>query len=51
LWIVDPCYDNVEEYHASQDGLRLREILAVREVLTAPLLPEFQFVMAELFKL
>ena len=51
LWMVDPRYDNVEVYHGGQYGLTLKEILAVRETLTEPLLPAFQYVIAELFKM
>jgi Uma2 family endonuclease len=50
LWMIDPRYDNVEVYHGSQYGLALKEILALREVLTEPLLPSFQYVIAELFQ-
>jgi Uma2 family endonuclease len=49
LWMVDPRYDNVEMYHASEYGLKLKGILAGREVLTESLLPEFQLAMIELF--
>lgn len=49
LWMVDPRYDNVEVYHATEYGLVLKEILAVREVLTEKSLPEFQMVIADLF--
>ena len=49
LWMVDPRYDNVEVYHATAYGLVLKEILAVREVLTEKSLPEFQMVIADLF--
>jgi Uma2 family endonuclease len=49
LWMVDPRYDNVEVYHATEYGLKLIGILAGREVLTEKLLPEFQLVIAELF--
>jgi Uma2 family endonuclease len=49
LWMIDPRYDNVEVYHASEYGLMLKGILAGREVLTEPLLPEFELVVAELF--
>lgn len=49
LWMIDPRYDNVEVYHASAYGLKLDRILAGREVLTEPLLPEFQLTVAELF--
>jgi Uma2 family endonuclease len=51
LWMVDPRYNNVEVYHATQYVLMLKEILAVREVLRDPLLPNFCFDMEELFKL
>src|SRR5271170_2642749 len=50
LWMVDPRYDNVEIYHGGQYGLALKGILAVREVLSEPLLPDFQLPIAELFK-
>ncbi|MDB6019177.1 MAG: uncharacterized protein JWR19_3666 [Pedosphaera sp.] len=50
LWMVDPRYDNVEVYHGGPYGLALKQILAIREVLGEPLLPQFQYVIAELFK-
>jgi Uma2 family endonuclease len=49
LWMIDPRYDNVEVYHASQYGMMLKGILAGREVLSEALLPEFELVVAELF--
>ncbi len=49
LWMVDPRYDNVEVYHASEYGMRLVEILAGADVLSEKLLPEFQMAIAELF--
>jgi hypothetical protein len=49
LWMVDPRYDNVEIYHASEYGLRLEGILAGSDVLTEKLLPEFQITIRELF--
>jgi Uma2 family endonuclease len=49
LWMVDPRYDNVEVYHASAYGLRLKEILAGRDILNEPLMPEFHVSMNELF--
>ena len=49
LWMIDPRYDNVEVYHASEYGLKLKHILACREVLTENLLPEFQLSVVELF--
>jgi Uma2 family endonuclease len=51
LWMVDPRYDNVEVYHGGQYGLALKEILALRDVLTEPLLPSFKYVITDLFKL
>lgn len=49
LWMVDPRYDNVEIYHSTEWGLKLKGILAGSEVLTENLIPEFQFVIATLF--
>jgi Uma2 family endonuclease len=49
LWMVDPRYDNVEIYHNTEFGLMLKGILAGSEVLAEKLVPEFQFVIAELF--
>ena len=49
LWMVDPRYDNVEVYHASEYGMALKGILAAREVLTEPLLPTFQIAIQDLF--
>jgi Uma2 family endonuclease len=49
LWMVDPRYDNVEVYHASEYGMRLVEILAGADVLSEKLLPEFQIAIKELF--
>lgn len=49
LWMVDPRYDNVEVYHASEYGLRLQEILAGADVLTEKLLPQFAMTVARLF--
>jgi len=49
LWMVDPRYNNVEVYHASEYGLVLKGILAGKEVLVEKLLPEFQITIAELF--
>ena len=49
LWMVDPRYDNVEIYHSTEFGLSLKSILAGSEVLSEKLVPEFQFVIAELF--
>jgi Uma2 family endonuclease len=51
LWMVDPRYDNVEVYHGGQYGLALKDILAVRDTLSEPLLPAFRYVIAELFKI
>jgi hypothetical protein len=49
LWMVDPRYDNVEIYHASEYGLVLKGILAGRDLLTEKSLPEFQVAVADLF--
>ena len=49
LWMVDPRYDNVEIYHSTEFGLALKAILAGSEVLAEKLVPEFQFVIADLF--
>ena len=49
LWMVDPRYDNVEVYHASEYGMRLQQILAGQDLLTEKLLPEFQITVTELF--
>jgi Uma2 family endonuclease len=49
LWMIDPRYDNVEVYHATEYGLVLKGILAGQEALTEKLLPEFQITMLELF--
>lgn len=49
LWMIDPRYDNLEVYHASQYGLMLKGILAGSERLTEKLLPEFDLAIAELF--
>jgi Uma2 family endonuclease len=51
LWMIDPRYDNVEIYHCTEYGLMLKGILAGQEILTETLLPEFQFRVAELFKM
>ena len=49
LWMIDPRYDNVEVYHATEHGLKLQGILAGSETLTEKLLPEFTLTIAELF--
>lgn len=49
LWMIDPRYDNVEVYHASQYGLVLKFILAGSEVLSERLLPEFELGVSVLF--
>jgi Uma2 family endonuclease len=49
LWMIDPRYDNVEFYHGTTYGLALKGILAGRELLQEPLLPNFQLTVAELF--
>jgi Uma2 family endonuclease len=50
LWMIDPRYNNVEIYHGNEYGLALKEILALKDVLSEPLLPAFQYSVAELFK-
>jgi len=50
LWMLDPRYDNIEVYHATQYGMALREILAGSEILNERLLPEFQLTVKELFE-
>ncbi|HEU6448744.1 MAG TPA: Uma2 family endonuclease [Verrucomicrobiae bacterium] len=49
LWMVDPRYDNVEVYHATEWGLKLQNILAGSEILSEKLIPEFQIVISQLF--
>ena len=49
LWMIDPRYDNVEIYHATQYGLVLKHMLAGRDLMTEKLLPEFQMDVADLF--
>ena len=49
LWMVDPRYDNLEVYHATEYGLKLGGILAGRDILSEKLLPEFQISLADLF--
>jgi Uma2 family endonuclease len=49
LWMIDPRYDNVEIYHASQYGLVLKDMLSNRQTLTEKLLPELQLSVSELF--
>ncbi|HEY5913886.1 MAG TPA: Uma2 family endonuclease [Verrucomicrobiae bacterium] len=50
LWMLDPRYDNIEIYHATQYGMALKGILAGVETLTERLLPEFQITVKELFQ-
>lgn len=50
LWMIDPRYDNVEIYQATQYGMVLKCILAGTEILSEKLLPEFQITIQELFK-
>ncbi|MBI4663089.1 MAG: Uma2 family endonuclease [Verrucomicrobia bacterium] len=49
LWMLDPRYDNVEVYHASEYGLMLKGILAGREILRENLLPQLEVSVTELF--
>lgn len=51
LWMIDPRYDNLEVYHATEYGLALKHILAQRETLTETLLPGFSLTLAHLFGL
>jgi Uma2 family endonuclease len=48
--MIDPRYDNVELYHATQYGMVLQAILAGSEILSEKLLPEFQISISELFR-
>ncbi|HLH54992.1 MAG TPA: Uma2 family endonuclease [Verrucomicrobiae bacterium] len=50
LWMIDPRYDNVEVYHATQYGMVLKGILAGSEILSEKLLPEFEITIQELFR-
>ena len=50
LWMIDPRYDNVEVYQASEYGMILKKMLAGREVLSERLLPEFELSVEELFR-
>jgi Uma2 family endonuclease len=50
LWMIDPRYDNVEVYHGEAHGLALKQMLAIKDVLSEPLLPTFQYTIAELFQ-
>jgi Uma2 family endonuclease len=50
LWMIDPRYDNVEVYHATQYGLVLKGILAGSELLSEKLLPEFEVTITALFQ-
>jgi Uma2 family endonuclease len=50
LWMIDPRYNNVEIYHGNPYGLALKEILALKDILSEPLLPSFQFPLDDLFK-
>jgi Uma2 family endonuclease len=49
LWMIDPRYDNIEVYFGTEYGLRLETILAVKDVLTEKLLPEFHLALPDLF--
>jgi hypothetical protein len=50
LWMIDPRYDNVEVYHATEYGMLLKAMLAGREILSEKLLPEFELSIGELFR-
>lgn len=49
LWMIDPRYDNLEVYHSTPYGLALKGILAGRDILREPLLPDFELKIADLF--
>lgn len=49
LWMIDPRYNNIEVYFGTEYGLRLETILAVKDVLTEKLLPEFHLALPDLF--
>ena len=49
LWIIDPRYENVEIYHATHQGLSLRDTLMVKEFLSDPLLPGLSLSIREIF--
>ena len=51
LWMIDPRYDNVEIYHATEYGLALRGILAHREFVEETLLPGLRVGIGALFGL
>jgi hypothetical protein len=48
--MIDPRYDNVEVYHASEYGMLLKAMLAGRETLCEKLLPEFELSIEALFR-
>lgn len=50
LWMVDPRYNNVEIYHGGPQGMVLKQILALKDVLKEPLLPSFEYGIEELFR-
>jgi len=50
LWMIDPRYDNVEVYHASEYGMVLKKILAGNDLLEERLLPQFQLCIKDLFR-
>jgi Uma2 family endonuclease len=50
LWMIDPRYDNVEIYHASEYGMVLKHILAGSDLIEERLLPEFHLPIKELFR-
>lgn len=49
LWMIDPRYDNIEVYHATEYGMMLKGIFAGKDILAEQLLPEFQVSVEELF--
>jgi Uma2 family endonuclease len=49
LWMIDPRYNNVELYQGTTYGLALKGILAGRETIKEPLLPDFLLTVDDLF--
>jgi Uma2 family endonuclease len=49
LWMIDPRYNNIEFYHGTPHGLALKGIMAGRERIEEPLLPDFKLTVDELF--
>jgi Uma2 family endonuclease len=47
--MIDPRYNNIEFYHGTPHGLALKGIMAGRERIEEPLLPDFKLTVDELF--